>query len=277
MGLMDFFRRPAPSAPTTTTAAPTVAPATPRAAPAPAAPAAPTAAPAPAAPAAPTAAPVEKVPAAPAATAKIYLFRVPTFAQMTKLCPKGNQALMATLSRDGYDILAGFGVANQERFDWLLAQLLEESDYFQGTRENLNYRTPGSLIHAWPSRFPTRASEQPYLRNPEALANKVYSNRLGNGPAGTGDGWKFRGGFPIQLTGRETYSAIGKMLGFTADQLIAKIDDPAINIKVVGAYYKWKGLGKATSFRNLTYMINGGYTNYKSRVANLGKVTKLHA
>ena len=40
----------------------------------------------------------------------------------------------------------------------------------------------------WPSRFKSVEAAQPYTKNPEALANNVYSDRMGNGDEASGDG-----------------------------------------------------------------------------------------
>jgi putative chitinase len=67
--------------------------------------------------------------------------------------------------------------------------------------ENLNYTTASRICQVWPNRFPTIASAEPYVRNPEGLANKVYGGRLGNKlPT---DGWDFRGMGDVQATGRD--------------------------------------------------------------------------
>ncbi|MCE4223385.1 hypothetical protein HCU64_06445 [Methylobacterium sp. C25] len=67
--------------------------------------------------------------------------------------------------------------------------------------ENLSYSTAARIRQVWPSRFLTEASAQPYVRNPQTLANKVYGGRLGNKLPN--DGWDFRGMGDVQATGRD--------------------------------------------------------------------------
>ena len=85
-------------------------------------------------------------------------------------------------------------------------QCAHESGNFKVFSENLNYSAEG-LSTIFKKYFPTVAAATPYARKPEKIAGKVYANRMGNGAEASGDGWKFRGRGPIQLTGKENYTA----------------------------------------------------------------------
>ena len=92
-----------------------------------------------------------------------------------------------------------------------LAQIAVESAEMNRLEENLNYSAE-RLCQVWPSRFPTLASAEPYARNSRALANKVYSGRMGNGGPETDDGWKYRGRGLKMVTGRANYLALAKAM-----------------------------------------------------------------
>ena len=91
-------------------------------------------------------------------------------------------------------------------------QCAHESGNFKVFSENLNYSDKG-LNGIFKKYFPTIASTAGYARKPEKIANKVYANRMGNGPESSGDGWTYRGRGPIQLTGKDNYTAFAKDIG----------------------------------------------------------------
>lgn len=97
-----------------------------------------------------------------------------------------------------------------DEIDDFLGQVLHESAGLERLSENLNYRAE-RLCAVWPGRFPTLADARPYAHNPEALANRVYGGRMGN--VNPGDGWRYRGRGPIQLTGRDNYAFVGDLMG----------------------------------------------------------------
>lgn len=96
--------------------------------------------------------------------------------------------------------------------DWLaymLATVRHETDAkMQPVEESLYYTTAARIKAVWPSRFPTVASAQPFVKNPKALANKVYNGRMGN-RTGSNDGWDYRGRGLPQITGHDMYEKFG--------------------------------------------------------------------
>lgn len=101
--------------------------------------------------------------------------------------------------------------AGDDEIDDFLGQVLHESSHLEKLEENLYYKTPGRLMAVWPSRFKSLADEARYLRNPEALANKVYGGRMGN--VRPGDGWRYRGSGLIQITGADNMRAVQAATG----------------------------------------------------------------
>lgn len=109
---------------------------------------------------------------------------------------------------------------SREQFANLMGNLHNETGNFVRDLENLNYSAQG-LADTWPSRFAVNSSavkKQPNALAQKlgslttkgqvrqmAIANEVYANRMGNGLPSTGDGWKFRGHGPLQLTGKKAF------------------------------------------------------------------------
>lgn len=96
---------------------------------------------------------------------------------------------------------ARYDITSRVRLAAFLAQAGHESAELTRLVENLNYGAAG-LANTWPGRFavdPTARQRVPnglalrLERQPEAIANAVYGNRMGNGPAASGDGWRYRG------------------------------------------------------------------------------------
>ena len=114
------------------------------------------------------------------------------------------------------DTAAKFGITTPLRLAHFLAQAAHESGNFKAVTENLNYSADG-LKKIFPKYFPGNISES-YARNPEKIANKVYSSRMGNGDEASGDGYRFKGSGFIQLTGKSNYAAFDK---FVDDDILA--------------------------------------------------------
>jgi putative chitinase len=121
--------------------------------------------------------------------------------------------------------LLAYGISSKARVAAFLAQIAAESQELNRLDENLNYSAE-RLRAVWPKRFPTDAIAQKYAHNPHALADYVYANRMGNGPEGSGDGWRYRGRGLKMLTGKENYTRCGHALDLdlvrTPDMLLTR-------------------------------------------------------
>lgn len=113
------------------------------------------------------------------------------------------------LSKKYKTILNRAEINTPARLAHFFAQLDHESN-LQSTRENMNY-SASRLRQVFPKYF-TLAQAQAYARKPQAIANRVYANRMGNGDEASGDGWKYRGGGYLQHTGKNEYKILTKNL-----------------------------------------------------------------
>lgn len=110
------------------------------------------------------------------------------------------------------DAMAKAGISNTiQRAAAFLGQVAHESAEFNRVEENLNY-SPQRVMTVWPTRFANLEAALHYARNPERLGNRVYADRMGNGPEHTGDGYRYRGRGLIQITGRDNYVRIAEMM-----------------------------------------------------------------
>lgn len=100
---------------------------------------------------------------------------------------------------------------SKERASHFFAQTGHESGEFRIYTENLNYSKEG-LMSTFKKYFPTQALAEAYARKPVQIANRVYADRMGNGPESSGDGYKYRGRGALQLTGKENYQAFGSYI-----------------------------------------------------------------
>jgi putative chitinase len=104
---------------------------------------------------------------------------------------------------------AAFYKLSPARAAHFFGQTAHETGGFKSFSENLNYNAKG-LMGIFKKYFPDAATAAKYERKPEAIANRVYANRMGNGPESSGDGWKYRGRGALQLTGKDNYAAFAK-------------------------------------------------------------------
>lgn len=158
----------------------------------------------------------------------------------------------------------------------LLGQAAHESGGFTITKESLYYSTPERLCKVWPSRFKTVEDAMPYAKNPKALADKVYSNRMGNGE---GEGHIYIGRGFIQLTGKDNYRS------FASDMRVPEVmNDPSLvetdyAFESAMWFFEKNGLFKmadngigADNIKAITKRVNGGHHGLDDRINQTQKI-----
>lgn len=171
------------------------------------------------------------------------------------------------------DTFAKYDINTPLRQAAFIGQCAHESANFKTLEENLNYR-PESLMRVWPSRFPDLATAMKYAHNPEAIANKVYGGRMGNGQEETGDGWKYHGRGLIQLTGKEMYANCGPSLGVDLLSNPNLLNTPEYAAMSAGWFWNKKGLNSladSQDYDTMTKRINGGLHGLDDRKTKIAK------
>ena len=115
-------------------------------------------------------------------------------------------------------ILPEYGIDTPQRVAAFIAQCAHESNGFRALKENLNYKAE-SLMKIFHKYFPTAELANQYAHNQEAIANRVYANRMGNGDEASGDGYRYCGRGLIQLTGKDNYQAFADSIETDIEQL----------------------------------------------------------
>ena len=152
-----------------------------------------------------------------------------------------------------------FTIDTLDRMSMFLAQCAHESARFVRLQENLNYSV-GGLLQTWPSRFTAQDAAE-YAMRPSAIANRAYANRGGNGDEASGDGWRYRGRGPLQITLRNNYAECGEAID------VPLLDDPDLLLEpeagalAAGWYWHRAGCNNVADegdFEGVSGLVNRG-------------------
>ena len=117
-------------------------------------------------------------------------------------------------------LLPDYDITTPKRIAAFIAQCSHESGGFIALEENLNYKA-ATLRKIFPKYFPTDDIANQYasrLDKQQAIANKVYASRMGNGDEASGDGFRYKGRGLIQLTGKDNYTFFAGSLGISVEE-----------------------------------------------------------
>jgi putative chitinase len=177
-------------------------------------------------------------------------------------------------------VLPDYDIATVPRVAAFLGQTAVESAGYTAIQENLNYR-PETLAKLFGKHFSGMDEIQQYCSQPnkqEAIANRIYANRMGNGDEASGDGWRFCGRGLIQLTGRANYTAFGQSIDSTPEQ----VSEFLLTFEgcVQSACWFWESnslndLADAGDMKTMTHKINGGFLGLDERVAHYQRALQI--
>ena len=157
----------------------------------------------------------------------------------------------------------------------LLGQAHHESGGFNKTTESLYYSTPERIQAVWPTRFETIADAEPYAKNSEKLADKVYGGRMGN----NGEGYLWRGRGYLMITGRDNYQLFASEM-----RLPEVMDEPDLcagkyAFETAIWYFKTNFLFRVSdggvddgTIRKITKRVNGGHHGLDDRITQTNKI-----
>ncbi|OLY92523.1 putative chitinase [Cnuella takakiae] len=175
--------------------------------------------------------------------------------------------------------LAKYEINTPLRQSYFFAQILHESMGLTQVEENLNYSAK-RLVEVFPKYFANIGVAHRYAHQPEKIANRVYANRMKNGNEWSGDGYKFRGRGPLQITGKSNYTAVSKTL--LGDDSF--VDDPDLLLLpkwgAMAACWWWDNAGcnqlaDDRLFKAVTRRVNGALNGYSDRLKWLARIRAL--
>jgi putative chitinase len=113
------------------------------------------------------------------------------------------------------------------------------------------------------------AHESAQLKYFEELASgSNYEGRKDLGNVVAGDGVRFKGRGPIQLTGRANYREVGKALGVDLENNPKLASNPEIGFRIAGHFFESRELNKLADqqkFDSITKLVNGGFNGKADR------------
>ena len=168
-------------------------------------------------------------------------------------------------------LLPDYGIDTPQRVAAFLAQCAHESGNFVFLKENLNYRA-ASLRKIFPKYFPDDAIANQYASLPnkaEAIANRIYANRMGNGDEASGDGYRYCGRGLIQLTGRNNYEAFADSIESTPEEVSAYLETFEGAVQSACWFWETNNLNQfadTDDIKTMTRRINGGFIGLEDRI-----------
>ena len=169
-----------------------------------------------------------------------------------------------------------FGILTPAQQASWIGQCGHECGNFRILEENLNYRAP-TLLKLFPKTPKRQWGFTPeeaaaYEKQPQKIANRIYSNRMGNRDEASGDGWRFRGSGFLQLTGHSNFYHAGQALGVDFVMQPELVRTPMYAAQTAGWFWQTHKLNQYADngdFVTMTKRINGGTIGLEDRIKHI--------
>ncbi len=169
-----------------------------------------------------------------------------------------------------------FGILTPAQQASWIGQCGHECGNFRILEENLNYRAP-TLLKLFPKTPKRQWGFTPeeaaaYEKQPQKIANRIYSNRMGNRDEASGDGWRFRGSGFLQLTGHSNFYHAGQALGVDFVMQPELVRTPMYAAQTAGWFWQTHKLNQyadSGDFVTMTKRINGGTIGLEDRIKHI--------
>jgi putative chitinase len=171
-----------------------------------------------------------------------------------------------------------FGILTPlQQASWI-GQCGHECGNFRIMEENLNYRA-ATLLKLFPKTPKRQWGFTPeeaaaYEKQPRKIANRIYSNRMGNRDEASGDGWRFRGSGFLQLTGHSNFYHAGQALGADFVMEPELVRTPRYAAQTAGWFWQTHKLNQTADGRDfvtMTKKINGGTIGLDDRIKHINQ------
>lgn len=109
----------------------------------------------------------------------------------------------------------------------------------------------------------------------ELASGQAYEGRADLGNTQPGDGKRYKGRGPIQITGRANYRRYGRKIGIDIESAPEIAANPSIGLHLALEYWKANGLNTFADADNvlaITKAVNGGTNGLSDRQAHLAKI-----
>ena len=157
-------------------------------------------------------------------------------------------------------VLDGATIHDLNERAMFLAQLSHESQDFHRVRENLHY-SAARLLSVFSTHFSSLADAQAVIAGgTDAVAERIYGNRLKLGNTQPGDGARYIGRGFIQLTGRTNYAEAGDALSLDLVNHPELAEDRANAARIAVWFWTTHHVGPPArhgNVRAVTRIVNG--------------------